>query len=336
MKISIIIPVYNVEEYIVRCLDSVASQTYDGQIECLLVDDCGPDNSAQICKDYIEKYSGPITFKFVQREKNGGLSAARNTGIQVASGDYVYFLDSDDEIPENAISLLASEVDKYSGIDVVMGFMYDEKQSNYYKLDCFRDHQYTEDRKWLQFYTFNYEKVIPANGCNKLVRRKFLEENNLYFKPGIIHEDEHWMFFLVKNVNSWAFVFEPTYIRFWNEGSIMTSRNREKEAKNWIEIMNDFCHNLYAPFKKLQLAKCLYLFFTMGFYEFPSAQSKILCRQFIKICLKEHLFKYAFFLMVWSVLKPIGHGIRFQNKLKHYSYCLFTQETQKNKALFAR
>lgn len=334
MKVTIIIPVYNVEQYIVRCLDSVASQTYEGQIECLLVDDCGPDNSIQICRDYVESYSGLIEFKIIQREQNGGLSAARNTGLKVATGDYIYFLDSDDELPSNSIELLVSEVSKHPGIDVVMGFMYDDKHSEYYNLNCFKDHQYTTDRHWLQFYTYNSEKVIPANGCNKLLRKLFLLDNNLLFKPGIIHEDEHWMFFLVKNVKSWSFVFEPTYIRYWNEGSIMTSRNREKEAKNWIEIMNDFCHNLYAPFTKLQLAKCLYLYFAMDFFEFPSVQSNVLCRQFIQKCLRERLYRFVFVMIIWRVLRSFGHGTRFQNKLKHYSYCLFTQETQRNKTLW--
>ncbi len=327
MKISIVIPVYNVEEYVVRCLDSVASQTYDGQIECLLVDDCGPDNSAQICKDYIEKYSGPITFKFIQREKNGGLSAARNTGIQVASGDYIYFLDSDDEIPSNSMELLANEVEIHSDVDVVMGFMLDDRKSEYYDISSFSDHQYTTDRYWIQYNTFKMGKNIPVNGCNKLIRRNYLLENNLFFKPGIIHEDNHWMFYLVQKVKGWAFVFEPTYVRYWNEGSIMTSSNIEKEALNWQKIILDFCNNFYSPFRRLQLSRYLYLYFIQDMFSFKFEGSQRLYFSFLNNCVKEKLYKIAILLLIWIFLHSFNRGIRIQNKLKQCIQEQFQKES---------
>ena len=92
MKVSIIIPVYNVENYLVRCLDSVTAQTCQ-DIECILVDDCGNDHSVQIAEDYIQTYQGPIVFKFLHHTKNRGLAAARNTGIDAATGDYLFFPD---------------------------------------------------------------------------------------------------------------------------------------------------------------------------------------------------------------------------------------------------
>ena len=103
MRISIIIPVYNVELYVEECLQSVANQTMTEGIECIIVDDRGQDNSAAIAKQYIDSYKGDIRFTFIQREKNGGLSAARNTGIEAATGEYVYFLDSDDYLVPSEI-----------------------------------------------------------------------------------------------------------------------------------------------------------------------------------------------------------------------------------------
>lgn len=108
MRISIIIPVYNVELYVEECLQSVANQTMTEGIECIIVDDRGQDNSAAIAKQYIDSYKGDIRFTFIQREKNGGLSAARNTGIEAATGEYVYFLDSDDYLVPSAIETLIS------------------------------------------------------------------------------------------------------------------------------------------------------------------------------------------------------------------------------------
>ena len=111
-RISIIIPVYNVEQYVDECLQSVANQTMTEGIECIIVDDCGQDNSATIAKHFVDSYQGDIRFTFIQREKNGGLSAARNTGIEAATGEYVYFLDSDDYLVPSAIETLISIGDR--------------------------------------------------------------------------------------------------------------------------------------------------------------------------------------------------------------------------------
>jgi len=96
MKVSIIIPLYNVKKYISDCLLSVARQTFRGKIECIIVDDCGTDNSVTLAEQFIAGYDGPIEFTMCHHNHNRGLSAARNTGIDVATGDYIYFLDSDD------------------------------------------------------------------------------------------------------------------------------------------------------------------------------------------------------------------------------------------------
>lgn len=91
IKISIIVPMYQVEQYLAICLKSITDQTMTDGVECILVDDCGSDRSLFIAKDFIEHYQGNVLFRIVEREKNGGLSAARNSGIDVASGEYVYF-----------------------------------------------------------------------------------------------------------------------------------------------------------------------------------------------------------------------------------------------------
>ena len=86
--ISIIIPVYNVQEYIVKCLDSIASQTFRGEIECILVDDCSTDDSANIIEQYISLYKGKIDYRLIRLPKNQGQSVARNFGLSVSSGQY--------------------------------------------------------------------------------------------------------------------------------------------------------------------------------------------------------------------------------------------------------
>ena len=108
MTISIIIPVYKVEKYIRRCLESVIDQESNNfKIECLIIDDCSPDESMSIVSDIIDNYNGSaITFKIFRHEENMGLSAARNTGIKASTGDYLFFIDSDDHILENTLHIL--------------------------------------------------------------------------------------------------------------------------------------------------------------------------------------------------------------------------------------
>lgn len=84
MKISIIVPVYNVEQYIKECFDSIAAQTYKGDIECIFVDDCGQDDSVAVLEKLIAEYKGPIQFSIVHHEHNKGLSGARNTASEIS------------------------------------------------------------------------------------------------------------------------------------------------------------------------------------------------------------------------------------------------------------
>ena len=94
--ISIIIPIYNAEKYIFRCIKSVMNQKISGfGIECILIDDCSQDDSILIANNIIDDYTGDIIFKMIRNETNKGLSASRNIGIQLSSGEYLFFLDSD-------------------------------------------------------------------------------------------------------------------------------------------------------------------------------------------------------------------------------------------------
>ena len=104
MDISIIISVYNVEEYIERCILSVCKQSMNNiSVECILVNDNSPDKSIDKAKSLIESYSGEIMFKIVTHDQNQGLSSARNTGMKNATGKYLFFLDSDDFLEDMCI-----------------------------------------------------------------------------------------------------------------------------------------------------------------------------------------------------------------------------------------
>lgn len=242
MKISIIIPVYNVEQYIQMCLDSVADQTLTDGIECILIDDCGKDHSVNIAEEFINNYEGKIHFSLIHHKENGGLSATRNTGINASNGEYLYFLDSDDTITPNCMELMWSYIEKYGNVDLVQGSFYENEteksQRSTYLSDSFIDRKKTIKRFLLTY----RGDIIPAQ--SRLIRKDFIIKNGLFFKKGIIHEDNYWTFFLAKHVNTMCYCGERTYYHRYNPNSITGNVNKAKEAIAYKTIIRDCCQNI--------------------------------------------------------------------------------------------
>lgn len=228
MKVSIIIPVYNVAPYIERCLDSIVAQTFQ-DIECILVDDCGTDNSVEIAQHYINNYYGKILFRFIHHKKNQGLSGARNTGIQEATSEWLYFLDGDDSIIPDCLTILFALQKKYPDADFVQGNLLNEDGGkSHYGFNHIPEYCNTPTT----IEDLMLRRVITS-AWNRLIRRSLLIENNIYFPIGMIHEDMYWIYFLSKYVHAAAFTNIGTYIYFTNEDSIMTSANQSTRIKRF-------------------------------------------------------------------------------------------------------
>lgn len=267
MKISIIVPVYNVEQYIKECFDSIAAQTYKGEIECIFVDDCGQDNSVAVLEKLIADYPGAIKFYIVHHEHNKGLSGARNTGIRHAQGDYLYFIDSDDSITSDCIEKLAVLAEKYPQVDIVQG----STMSKLEWLQLANKHfpEYSDNFKWIRK-TMLLRYSIPMTAWNKLVRKDLVVKNRLYFEEGLIHEDEVWNFMLAKYVHSIAFCCDITYIYRENPDGIM-GQTKEYNYAPVLNVMVDRASNPYicseircilsiAGIKNKDIVKRLYRF----------------------------------------------------------------------------
>ena len=231
MKISIIIPVYNVAPYVARCLDSVIAQTYP-ELECIIVDDCGTDNSMQIVRDKLEHYSGPIEFKIITHEKNRGLSAARNSGTAVATGEYVYYLDSDDLILPDTVALLVKPVEN-ERLDFVIG-NYAAGGEDSGTISLRLSYEISHSNKEILTTYLAGQWYMMA--WNKLVSREFLFKNNLEFPEGIIHEDELWSFELACFAGSMGVVNSLTYVYCLRQNSIIRNPSRKK-LDSWIYIV---------------------------------------------------------------------------------------------------
>jgi glycosyltransferase involved in cell wall biosynthesis len=237
MKISIIIPVYNVAPYIGDCIRSVMRQTWQEGLECIFVDDCGTDDSMEVVRNMIQGYQGSIEFRLLGHERNRGLSAARNTGVKAATGDYIYFLDSDDEITEDCIEALAQPL---------RGERLDMTVADYRVIGtgmpqiplALSDQQILRAGEVIHAYR---QKDWYMMSVNKLYRTDFLKQNNLRFRESIIHEDELWSFQVACLAKSLAAVRKETYIYKLREGSITVREFSPKRAESLNIILKEMC-----------------------------------------------------------------------------------------------
>ena len=238
MLLSVIIPFYHVEAYIGACLERVARIPAE-DCEVLLVDDCGSDGSADIAAAYAQRYAH---FRVIRREKNGGLSAARNTGLREAKGEYVYFLDSDD-LPEPETLLRICRAAKEQALDVVKArFVFFDDETN-------------EETPGPQVSAGGVEcgGALFARQCRQGVyepmvwqcayRRAFLLEHHLEMAEGLLFEDELFQAPALLAAQR-AAVMEETILRYRQRaGSIMKSF-----AKNarWCGSYLEVCRRLSA------------------------------------------------------------------------------------------
>lgn len=247
LSVSIVVPVYNVENYIADCFQSIVNQTYHGPMECLFIDDCGTDNSIPILKELIKAYDGAIEMRLLHHEKNKGLSGARNTGITNAKGDYLFFLDSDDQLYPYSISCLVDAALKENMPDMVLG-SYRVNIPNHPINQYCNNYDVINSQPAIAK-AFLDDKLF-CMAPNKLVRRDFILENLLLFKEGIIHEDNLWSFQSFHLAQKVVTIPEKTYYYLIHLGSIMTSKDREKQImcarRICDEVKKDFNDHRYA------------------------------------------------------------------------------------------
>ena len=229
MKISIVIPIYNVSAYVESCLESVRKQSYK-DLEIILVDDCGTDYSMDVIREYLRVHNF-VEVRIIHHTSNRGLSAARNTGLDAATGDYVYFLDSDDELMDGCLSEMVASLNNQRYDFVIGNYEVSGSDKEYPALTLPEGailgnkeimHSYAEGRWYMMAW-------------NKLCRRDFLLSNDLYFEEGVLHEDVIWSFKLSCKANSMFVVQKPTYKYNIRTASIMTGTSIERDVIQYMK-----------------------------------------------------------------------------------------------------
>ncbi len=233
-KLSIIIPVYNVEKYLKQCLDSIIYQQLDNY-EVIMVDDGSLDNSGKICDNYAKEN---LNFKVVH-QNNKGLSGARNTGIKASCGEFLMFVDSDDFINKNInlkeiINDIKKDVTQYKWI-----YYYDQQEKYRYFKNM---KEYTDSNIGQLLYNKAVDGSFSVSACDKIVKRDVIINNNIMFKEGIYSEDMDWTFRLYQSINSYSILNKDIYVYRQARKDSITSKIKNKNIldlydiiKNWYE-----------------------------------------------------------------------------------------------------
>lgn len=282
-KVSIIVPVYNVEKYISECLDSLINQTYEN-LEILIIDDCGNDNSMKICENFLEKDD---RIKIIKHEKNCGVSCARNTGLDNATGKYIYFIDSDDFIDENYIKKLVEAKKKYKcnlvcNYNILKYYGKNHKKNKFLKkLDLIPTNQiFSIDDKKI--------KDIPISPCCKIYETKFLIDNNIKFIENLRFEDFYFYNILKTQAKKIVFINDTTYFYRQNENSFMHGFYKKNQMDDAVFIVE----KLYEYYKNNNL---------LDKYSIPF--------KWINKFFKKQNNKNRFFTLVKSVFLKMGEDV---------------------------
>lgn len=223
-KISVIVPVYNVEKYLARCIDSVLAQTLT-DYELILVDDGATDGSGNICDDYAVK---DARIRVIHKE-NGGLSDARNKGTSEAAGEYIFYLDSDDFIEENALELLLSLIGK-SSADIAAGGIYNCYE-NKKTAQCGVSEEFICSGTQALGYLLEGTR-ITGSSCGKLIKTELAKKH--IFPFGKTYEDAFYMPGLLLEAQKVAVTTAPLY-NYWHRAGSITTVPFSHKAMHIIE-----------------------------------------------------------------------------------------------------
>ena len=261
-KVSIIVPVYNVEKYLSKCLDSLVNQTLK-DIEIIIVNDGSPDQSQDIIDNYAKRYSKKI--RAFQKE-NGGLSDARNYGLKRAKGEFILFVDSDDYIDVTTCEKLYNKAisDNYDIVLFKYYIVYPSSKKLMNVLNNYKNKSNISNREYL---------LSTPSACNKLFKTKFLIDNNFAFPVGIIYEDYASISTLILYNPKIAFVNQALYYYMQSDISITRRPVYNKKFEDIFiasDILYDKLKNIDDVSDELEYHFIDYLLYegSLNFYKY--------------------------------------------------------------------
>lgn len=238
--ISIIVPVYNVEKYLNKCIDSIINQSYKN-IEIILVNDGSKDNSSKICDNYINVDNRIKVF----HKTNGGLSSARNCGINNSSGEYITFIDSDDNIETYYVEYLYSLIKKYKTKMSIAAYTVISKKRKKNIGKGYIEELLTTENALSRLLC---ENGFTVSACAKLYKKSLF--NNIKFPEGKLCEDNETTYKLIMKCKEIAYGNKSIYNYYKRDNSIMTSNFNLKKL-DLIELTDIMCKDIISKYPNL-------------------------------------------------------------------------------------
>lgn len=323
MKLSIIVPVYNVEDYIKECMDSLINIPIE-DMEILVIDDGSLDNSINIVKKYED-----TRIKIIH-QKNGGLSSARNTGLKNAKGKYILFVDSDDYIINQLSISNMITLAEDNKCDILIGNGYRKLENGdqipIRRPECVYNKEIYSSEEYLKT-ILSHRSFVQVAWLN-LYNREFLEKNSLKFKEKIYHEDLHFTPRALLKAGKIGVSKEFFYIYRQRENSIMTNKNQIKHAYDIFEIAKD----LEIEFSKLpdtllkqQLYELIVENIFVAIYKGIKEEKAFLKEEYVDLInrLNKHIKRLDFKIIIFILNKnsTLGYDLiliktKLKNKIK--------------------
>lgn len=236
--LSVIVPIYRVEKYLRECIDSILEQSYK-DIELILVDDGSDDSCPQICDDCAETDS---RIKVIHKE-NGGLSSARNAGMMIAKGKYVWFVDADDWIEDDCVNSIRDKIQKYLP-DILMfdADIVNETNQDFHRTNYMRKGKIIPDVLFAGkelFQKYYLKDAYRSSVCLNIFSQQYLKKHHLTFLENYAHEDEDFTFRAIVLAEKVLYIDKNFYIRRYRDNSLMTSIFHEKQISDFLQIMKN-------------------------------------------------------------------------------------------------
>ena len=333
-KVSIIVPIYNAEECLERCIESVINQTYR-DLEIILVNDGSTDNSIYICKSYASLDNRIV----VLDKKNTGVSSARNTGLSAAKGEYIQFVDSDDFIDLNMVEVLVENM-KMSNSDIVFCGL-KKKLKNKTTLIKFKNHGSYHIRNFIEDNIEIISDILIGSPCNKIYKSEIIKRYNIKFKNDLEYaEDLIFNYNYLINIKK-VFVIEDclyNYTRYSNNS--LSSKFREDCYENLnyvydetISLLNKFNiekHKINNRFANIYIALVNHLYREDSTLN-QEEKIRIIKKEFkdknkYKLLNESKLTKYYY--IIWFFIKKenyklLGLFFYFKNKIRKNKFVCF-------------
>ena len=298
IKLSIIVPVYNTEQYLEKCLDSLVKQTLK-EIEIILINDGSPDNSEVIIKKYLKMYNN---IKYIKKD-NGGLSSARNEGLKHVQGEYIGFVDSDDYVKVDMFEKMYNKIIKDKSDIVICDMVYELNGKDISDTN-FKDFGILNKNEAILMYLDN--NYFRAHVINKIFKKELF--TGLTFLEGEVYEDVDIFYKLLHKSSKISFIDEKLY--FYNQGNFQSITKRKFNLKNIVLLNNHekmiefFKNNGYSK-EICEACERIYFIATIGLIEMAFNS-------------KSRLSKSEFNEIRKSLLNSINYNIYENGRIKYY------------------